>query len=139
MQYRFLGPTGIKVSVISYGNWLNSNSADSQKITTDCVKQAWDLGINFFDTAESYGRNLDYLGYGEAERQIGIALHSLNVPRHHFVLTTKIYFSKPVNTPNSKGLSRKHVIEGLRNSLKRLTFDYVDVVFCHRPAPGTPM
>lgn len=58
MQYRFLGPTGIKVSVISYGNWINSHSADSQKLTTDCVKQAWDLGINFFDTAESYGKIL---------------------------------------------------------------------------------
>lgn len=55
MQYRFLGPTGIKVSAISYGNWVNSNSKDSQAITSACVKQAWDLGINFFDTAEVYG------------------------------------------------------------------------------------
>jgi aryl-alcohol dehydrogenase-like predicted oxidoreductase len=55
MQYRFLGPTGIKVSIISYGNWVNSNSKESQDITTSCVKQAWDLGINFFDTAEAYG------------------------------------------------------------------------------------
>jgi aryl-alcohol dehydrogenase-like predicted oxidoreductase len=55
MIYRNLGPTGIKVSVISYGNWVNSNDKDSQKITTECVKTAWDLGINFFDTAEAYG------------------------------------------------------------------------------------
>ena len=55
MQYRFLGPTGIKVSVISYGNWVNSNSKEAQDLTTNCVKQAWDLGINFFDTAEVYG------------------------------------------------------------------------------------
>ena len=55
MIYRKLGPTGIKVSVIGYGNWINSNSADSQQLTTDCVKAAWDQGINFFDTAELYG------------------------------------------------------------------------------------
>jgi hypothetical protein len=55
MQYRFLGPTGIKVSVISFGNWVNSNSKDAQELTNKCVKQAWDLGINFFDTAEVYG------------------------------------------------------------------------------------
>lgn len=62
MQYRFLGPTGIKVSVISYGNWLNSDSKDSQELTTQCVKQAWELGINFFDTAESYGTPLPTQG-----------------------------------------------------------------------------
>lgn len=55
MQYRFLGPTGIKVSAISYGNWVNSNSKDAQELTNSCVRQAWDLGINFFDTAEVYG------------------------------------------------------------------------------------
>lgn len=56
MEYRFLGPTGIKVSIISYGNWVNSNTEESKKITYDCVKKAWDLGINFFDTAEIYGK-----------------------------------------------------------------------------------
>jgi aryl-alcohol dehydrogenase-like predicted oxidoreductase len=56
MQYRFLGPTGIKVSAISFGNWVNSNSKDAQDLTNTCVRQAWDLGINFFDTAEVYGK-----------------------------------------------------------------------------------
>ena len=55
MEYRYLGPTGIKVSVISYGNWLNSNSEEAKQLTIDCVKTAWDNGINFFDTAEVYG------------------------------------------------------------------------------------
>jgi len=58
MEYRYLGPTGIKVSVISYGNWLNSDSETAKKLTIDCVKTAWDLGINFFDTAEVYGNNM---------------------------------------------------------------------------------
>lgn len=56
MEYRFLGPTGIQVSVISYGNWLNSNSQEAKETTNKCVRQAWDLGINFFDTAEVYGK-----------------------------------------------------------------------------------
>lgn len=68
-----------------------------------------------------------------------MALRALGVPRHHIVLTTKLFFSKAENLPNSRGLSRKHVIEGLRNSLKRLEFDYVDVVFCHRPDSDVPM
>jgi len=55
MEYRFLGPTGIKVSVISFGNWVNSNTEEAKKMTYDCVKKAWDLGINYFDTAEGYG------------------------------------------------------------------------------------
>ena len=64
MQYRYLGPTGIQVSVVSFGNWLNSNSQQAKQNTIDCVKTAWDNGVNFFDTAEVYG-------YGEAEIQIG--------------------------------------------------------------------
>ena len=132
MIYRFLGPTGIQVSVISYGNWINSHSKDSQDLTTRNVKQAWDLGINFFDTAEMYGR-------GEAEVQFGIALKALGVPRHQFVLSGKTFFGTGGKGPTSKGLSRKHIIEGLRNSLKRLQYDYVDIIYCHRPDRGVPM
>ena len=132
MIYRQLGPTGIKVSVIGYGNWVNSNSADAQKLTTDAVKAAWDVGINFFDTAEMYG-------FGEAERQIGKALKALNVPRHHYVLTTKIFWGTMGPIPTKKGLSRKHIIEGMIKSLKNLEFDYMDVVYCHRFDNTVPM
>lgn len=66
MEYRLLGPTGIRVSVISYGNWVNSNSEEAKQLTYDCVKKAWDLGINFFDTAEVYGKFQLIIGYGEA-------------------------------------------------------------------------
>jgi len=132
MEYRNLGPTGIKVSVISYGNWLNSNSPEAKQLTADCVKTAWDMGINFFDTAEVYG-------FGEAERQIGAALKQLNVPRHQFVLSTKVFWGVKDQIPNMRGLSRKHIIEGMRKCLKNLDYDYVDVVFCHRPDYSTPL
>ena len=71
MEYRHLGPTGIKVSVISFGNWVNSNSEEANQRTYDCVKKAWDLGINFFDTAEVYGKFSSNSGHGQAEVQMG--------------------------------------------------------------------
>lgn len=132
MEYRNLGPTGIKVSVISFGNWVNSNTQEAKQLTIDCVKKAWDLGINFFDTAELYG-------YGQAEVQFGEALRQLNVPRHHLVISTKLFWGTAEKIPNTVGLSRKHIIEGTRASLKRLGLDYVDVMFCHRPDYDTPM
>lgn len=71
--------------------------------------------------------------------QLGEALRKLNVPRHHYVVSTKLYWFSKDNSPNMNGLSRKHVIEGARNSLKRLGLDYVDILFCHRPDYETPM
>ena len=95
------------------------------------VKRCFDHGINFFDTAEAYGG-------GEAERQMGNALLALGVPREHYVLTTKLYWCK-IGGENRRGLSRKHVLEGMKNSLKRLQHEYVDVVFCHRQDSDTPL
>ena len=77
-----------------------------------------------------------YLGFGEAERQIGKALRALNVPRHQFVLSTKIFFGSPTQIPTLKGLSRKHIIEGVKKSLRNLEYDYVDILFAHRPDDG---
>ena len=108
MEYRKLGKTNLKVSVISYGNWLNSEYPDQQERSNRIVKKAWELGINFFDTAEIYG-------HGEAEKQIGTALKELNVPREDLVVTTKIYFGIDTNMfPNSAFLSRKHIVEGIK-------------------------
>ena len=73
------------------------------------------------------------LGYGQAEIQIGEAIKKLNVPRHKYVLSTKIFWATKDSAPTQRGLSRKHVIEGVKNSLKRLQTDYADVIFCHRP------
>ena len=78
-------------------------------------------------------------GFGEAEVQFGKALKALGVPRHQFVLSTKTYFGKRERIPNTRGLSRKHIIEGLHASLKRLDYPYVDIVFCHRPDDDVPM
>ena len=135
MQYVNLGRSGLKVSKVSYGNWTNSDDeTEAQKLANTLVKLAWGNGINFFDTAEVYDS-------GKAERQLGIALRALNVPRSDYVVSTKIFGGKfPENTTkvNNVGTSRKRLTEGLNRSLKNLGFDYVDVVFCHRYDDGTP-
>ncbi len=132
MGYRYLGNTGIKVSVLSYGNWLTSdqNNDDSQKLVTECVKKCYDMGVNYFDTAEMYAS-------GAAESQFGIALKALDAPRKNLVISTKLI--RVGTGPNDIGLSRKRIIEGTRASLKRLQLEYVDIIFAHRPDYSTPM
>ena len=127
MEYRYLGNTGLRVSVIGLGNWLN-NEDDAQ--TVECTKAALENGINFFDTAECYG-------FGIAETTLGKALKELNVQREKIVVTTKIF--KIGTDPNDTFLSRKHIIEAIKNSLKRLQIEYVDIVYCHRYDRQTPM
>jgi aryl-alcohol dehydrogenase-like predicted oxidoreductase len=135
MIYRYLGPTGLKVSVLSYGNFVNSNTNENQKLTTDCIKRCLEFGVNLFDTAEGYGS-------GTAEVLMGNAFKELGVKREDIVVSTKIFFlgvGVPGASPNSKGLSRKHIIEGAKNCLKRLQLDYVDIIFAHRPDLQTPL
>ena len=134
MEYVNLGNTGLKVSRFSYGNWVNCPTG-AQEHANKMVKLAFDAGINFFDTAEVYGA-------GEGERQMGIALKALGVPREDYVLTTKLFWGKQsvnTNTQNLIGNSRKHLIEGVNRSLTLLQHDYVDVLFCHRYDHTTPM
>ena len=117
MAYRYLGNTGMKVSVIGYGNMTaedlgsNARNDESQKFAIESVKKCFDRGINFFDTAELYG-------FGASETQLGVALKSLGVPRKDYVVSTKILLCGP--GVNDGGMSRKHIIEGTRNCLKRL-------------------
>jgi aryl-alcohol dehydrogenase-like predicted oxidoreductase len=135
MIYRYLGPTGLKVSVISYGNFVNSNTHENQKLTTDCIRRCLEFGVNTFDTAEGYGS-------GTAEVLMGNAFKELGVKREDIVVSTKIYFfglGTKFENPNTKGLSRKHIIEGTKNCLKRLQLDYVDIIFAHRPDLQTPL
>lgn len=133
MEYRFLGNSGLKISVLSFGNWLTNNDPKALETTIQIVKRCYEGGVNFFDTAEAYGA-------GEAERQLGVALKSLNAPREDLVISTKLFFGdrKP-GIINGRGTSRKHIIEGMKNSLKRLQLDYVDIVYAHRYDHETPM
>lgn len=108
MEYRYLGKTGLNVSVLSFGNWVNN---DNDQLTEDSVKICLENGVNFFDTAE-------YYEFGKAEISLGKAFKALKVPREKIVVTTKIL--RVGYDPNDGFQSRKHIIEGLRNSLKRL-------------------
>jgi len=128
MIYRYLGNSGLRVSVISWGNWINTKNEND--ITYETVKLAIENGVNFFDTAEIYG-------LGEGETSLGNALEKLGKRREDLVISTKIFRSG--YGVNDTFLSRKHIIEGVNNSLKRLKLNYVDIVFCHRFDNYTPL
>lgn len=128
MEYRRLGKAGIKVSEISFGSWVTFGNELDVKGAKDCIHTTYDLGVNFFDNAEAYKQ-------GVSETLMGKALEDL--PRESLVISTKIFWGG--KGPNDTGLSRKHLIEGTKKSLKRLQLDYVDLLFCHRPDPNTPI
>jgi voltage-dependent potassium channel beta subunit len=132
MEFRRLGPAGLKVSVFSLGGWLTYGGTQKGNIVKECMEAAWDHGINFFDTAEVYSA-------GQCEIEMGNAFKELAWPRDEYVLSTKVFFGTSRKEPNTRGLSKKHIVEGLKSSLKRLQHDYVDVVFAHRHDPDVPM
>ena len=129
MQYRRLGNTGLKVSEISLGSWLTYGNAVENETAAMTIAKAYELGINFFDTANAYNR-------GEAEKVVGAALRKYD--RSSYVLATKVFFPMGEG-PNDRGLSRKHVLEQANASLKRLGLDYVDILYCHRYDHETPV
>ncbi|BGP13796.1 hypothetical protein JCM10213_006372 [Rhodosporidiobolus nylandii] len=133
MVFRHLGNTGLKVSVFSYGGWLTVGGTVKGDPVKDLIKTALDHGVSLFDTAEIYGEN------GESEREMGRVFKELEVDRSQLVISTKIFFGTGKTDPNQKGLSRKHIVEGLKASLERLQLDYVDVVLAHRPDAATPL
>jgi len=137
MEYRLLGRTGLYVSVISLGGWLTYGGHVAEEKTFECMKTAYDHGINFFDSAEAYAA-------GESEVVMGKAIKKYGWKRPDLVISTKLYWgqhnsSHPERIQNSVGLSRKHLIEGMNASLERLGLDYVDIVYAHRPDRLTPM
>ncbi|KAK0624878.1 NADP-dependent oxidoreductase domain-containing protein [Bombardia bombarda] len=132
MKFRYLGSTGLQVSVFSFGGWLTIGGTQKGAIVKELMQVAWDHGIQTFDNAETYSN-------GASEIEMGQALKELGWPRDEYVLTTKIFFGTGRKEPNTRGLSRKHIVEGLKSSLARLQTPYVDVVFAHRPDPATPM
>jgi voltage-dependent potassium channel beta subunit len=129
MQYRKLGGSGLKVSEISLGSWLTYGGYVEKENAVNSIRKAYDLGINFFDTANVYER-------GAAEVIVGETLKAYR--RDSFVLATKVFWPMG-DGPNDRGLSRKHVFEQLHASLKRLGTDYVDIYYCHRFDPATPI
>ncbi|QDQ98591.1 aldo/keto reductase family protein [Tomitella fengzijianii] len=129
MGYRFLGDSGLKVSEIVYGNWLTHGSQVENEVATECVHAALDAGITTFDTADVYAA-------GRAEEVLGAALAGQR--REALEVFTKVYF--PMGRgPNATGLSRKHILEGIDGSLRRLGMDYVDLYQAHRYDHETPL
>lgn len=130
MQYRNLGRSGLKVSAIALGSWMtNLGGADAQQNALDMVRLAYENGVNFFDCADAYSG-------GEAERFLGRALKDYE--RCSYVVSSKLFFPMGPGA-NNWGLSRKHIVESIDRTLKNLGLDYVDVYYCHRFDPTTPM
>lgn len=128
MEYRNLGKSGLKMSELSFGSWITFGSQLDMEGVRSCIKEAIDAGVNFFDNAEAYGDGLAELIMGEVIREY---------KREELVLSTKIFWGGV--KANMTGLSWKHLVEGTKNSLRRLQLTYVDLLFCHRPDPSTPL
>lgn len=128
MLYRQMGKWGLKLSELSLGSWITFGSSFGLTEAKDLIKAAFDEGINFFDTAEVYANGAAELILGESIKQFA---------RSDVVISTKLFWGG--KGPNDQGLSRKHLVEGTRNSLRRLQLEYIDILFCHRPDPKTPL
>ena len=129
MQYRHLGRAGVRLSTVALGSWLTYGQSVERDLATQCIHKAYELGVNFFDTADVYF-------HGAAEEVLGRALK--DYLRSSYVLATKVYFPF-AEGPNDRGLSRKHIMEQCHASLRRLGTDYIDLYQCHRYDPETPL
>ena len=129
MNYRNLGKHGVRVSEVSLGSWITYGGTTDEATAATCIQKAFDLGINFFDTADVYEN-------GAAETVLAAAL--AGVERKDYVLATKCYFPMS-DRPNDCGLSRKHIVESVHASLRRLRTDYIDLYQCHRWDTDTPL
>ncbi len=132
MTYNRLGNSGLKVSELSFGSWVTFNSSLDTGLARDCMEAAWDAGVNFFDNAEAYAG-------GKSEEIMGRVFAETGWNREQYVVSTKLYWGIQ-DGPNTKNtLNRKYLLEGIDGSLRRLDLDHVDLVFCHRSDPETPM
>jgi voltage-dependent potassium channel beta subunit len=135
MQYRRLGRSGLKVSLLSFGSWVtfaNADQIETAKQAAECLNAAKEAGVNFFDNAEAYAA-------GESERVMGEAFRELGWKRHEYVVSTKLFWGlfKEPNMRNT--LNRKYLTQAIDGSLERFGLDFVDLVFCHRPDAKTPI
>jgi voltage-dependent potassium channel beta subunit len=130
MEYRKLGNTGLKVSALSLGSWITFSDQLDEKEVLYHMALAYDNGINLFDNAEAYG-------FGIAETKMGTAIKKLNWTRDSFVITSKVLFGG--DKPTQRGLNKKHINDACTNSLIRLNLEYLDIFYCHRHDPDTPL
>ena len=135
MEYRRLGRSGLKVSVLSFGSWVtfgNANQLETAKQAAECLSAAKDAGVNFFDNAEGYAA-------GESERVMGQAFRDLGWQRHEYIVSTKLFWGLHDNVNMKNTLNRKYLSHAIDGSLERFGLDFVDLVFCHRPDRKTPI
>jgi voltage-dependent potassium channel beta subunit len=130
LNYRRLGSAGLKISELSLGAWITYGGQVGEDVALKCMSAAYDAGVNFFDNAEAYA-------HGNAEVVMGNVIEKLGWAREGIVVSSKVFWGG--EGPNDLGLSRKHIYEACRNSLKRLQLDYLDLFYCHRPDPNTPI
>ena len=130
MNYRRLGKTGLKVSELSYGSWVTFSFQVGLDDASDLMELAYENGVNFFDNAEAYAS-------GESEIIMGKVLKNHGWSRDSYVISSKVFWGG--EKPTQRGLSHKHVVDACNNALKRLQLDYLDLYFCHRPDPETPI
>ena len=130
MEYRRLGRSGLQVSALSFGAWVTFAQQITRETASALMTAAFDGGVNFFDNAEAYAA-------GEAEVVMGKILKKKGWPRSEFIVSSKVFWGG--DKPNQEGLSRKHVMEACHAAMERLKVDYLDLYFCHRPDPNTPI
>jgi voltage-dependent potassium channel beta subunit len=133
MEYRKLGKSGLKLSEFSFGSWVTFNKQVDSRLAEKMFGMCFDAGINFFDNAEGYEA-------GESEIVMGKALNTLARPRDSYCVSSKVFFGATASPlPTQLGLSRKHVTEACHQAMQRLQVDYLDMYFCHRADPDTPI
>ena len=132
MLYRNLSNTGLKIGSLSFGSWVTFKDQVDLKLACELMSYAYDNGVNFFDNAEVYAK-------GQSEIIMGEALKKLNWRRSSYLVSTKLFWGLNENVNEQNTLNRKYLIEGINGSLKRLNLDYVDILYCHRPDPDTPV
>jgi voltage-dependent potassium channel beta subunit len=132
MNYRHLGRSGLKVSELSFGSWVTYGNQVDTRAARELMAAAFAAGINFFDNAEIYAK-------GASEEIMGKVLKELAWPRMQYVVSTKLYWGMRTCVNDNNTLNRKHLLSAIEGSLKRLQLDYVDLLYCHRPDPTTPI
>ena len=133
MEYRRLGASGLKVSALSFGSWVTFGTQMNVDAALESMTAAYDAGVNFFDNAEVYA-------HGQSETIMGAALQKSGWDRDSYIVSSKVMFGRKADpTPTQRGLSRKHIYDACHQALQRLQVDYLDLYFCHRPDPETPI